>query len=116
MVGGVTLGQDDLHARAKAILGRLHDRQTGGLAPRETVASDRPGRAQPAPADHFPPRRSHLNGIVSNPAVLRSAGFGARAAKPSFILDPGQKRTTIGADPNSGYGSESSRLHSSWTA
>ena len=111
MEGGVALGQDDLHARAKAILSRLHERQTAGLHRRSTVASD---SVQSVPVDHFLGRRSQHDGIASTPAEARP-GFGARAAKPYFVLDSGQTRATMGARSDTGDGSESIRLRAPWT-
>ena len=91
VAGGVAIEHDDLHARAQAILSRLHERQPAALGSQHGV------------------------GVAHPPAAARHPGFGGRSGKSLLDSDPvapGQWKPTfsVGVGLGSSYNTGSSGL------
>lgn len=88
VAGGVASEHDDLHARAKAILSRLQERQSVGLGSQYDV------------------------GVAHTAAAARLPAPGGRAGKSLLGSDPGQWKPTfsVGVGLGSSYSTGSSGL------
>ena len=106
---------DDLHARAKAILGRLHGRQSVELERKESADSDRAGRA---PSDRLRGHRSEHDAVARTAAAARPTGFKAAAGQSSSDTGRDLRHVRISDaahEPSDGNGTGSRRLRVAWT-